>query len=346
MKYVPVFRYRESEKKVLDDVSISNKILPLVEIIQEKRKGNMKTTCIDEVINLAKNGNTQYLVDFPLYVKIRSNTLPNVASFIGPLIANPKLRLNHFQKFAGSKNIFPVVSYNPNTPMYSKGDVANEITFLRQYFDQVALRVFPQHGQLALNDANGLLKEGDIILFDIDEDSHNNPAFTAFFGYLNTFAKNHGCKTVLIRAVIGPGVTNTGLTHRSVVTSLDNSLLNDYNKHGFDSFGDFCGIKKDELTKGGVPSPGCIFYHWWSNSYYGFKGTLMQPKTFTSVVVPALVASNERMDYQTKSASHSSTCPGCEKIADIASTRSGGNSAPKWKIIIASHYLHTMEEFL
>ncbi len=346
LKYVPVLRYRESEKKTLEDVAISNKILPLIEIVQEKRRSNMTTTCFDEIIEYLEESNTQLLIDFPLYIKMKPSTLPSVRNFIAPLQANPNQRLNHFNNFIG-KNIIPVVSYNPNTPLFQTGVISNEIKALRATFDKIAIRIFTLHAQQALTEADNLLQPGDIILVDLDDSHHSNPIFTSFYTHISSFAKKHGCTTVLIRSAISPVITNTGLTNNKAVASIDNSLLSDYVKYGFDAFGDYCGIKKDELTDGGMPSPGCIFYHWWSNAYYGHKGIYKQPKTFTTMVVKSLTSSNEWSDYQLKSATaHIKSCPGCRAINVISSTGQGGDSAPKWKVMISSHYLHTMEEFL
>lgn len=339
-------RYRESEKKSLEEVAFSNKILPLVEVVQEKRRSNMTVTCFDEIKDYLKESNTQLLIDFPLYIKIKAKTLSGVRSFISPLQANPIQRLSHFNKFIGTK-IIPVVSYNPNTPLFQTGLISNEIKALRENFNQIALRIFTLHAQSALTEADNLLQPGDIILVDLDDAHHSNPIFTSFYPYVQSFAKKHGCKTVLIRSALSPTITNTGLTNNKAITSIDNSLLNDYAEYGFDAFGDFCGIKKDELTDGGMPSPGCIYYHWWSNTYIGHKGVYKQPKTFTTMVVKSLTSSSEWNDYQIKSVvAHNNSCPGCRAINLINTTGQGGDSAPKWKTMICSHYLHTMEEFL
>jgi hypothetical protein len=345
LKYIPVLRYRESEKKTLEDVTISDKILPLVEIVQEKRKVNMKSTCFEEIKELTNSKNKKLLIDFPLYIKLKPKTLVGVRNFIGPLIADPKRRIAEFKKLVGA-NIIPVASYNPNTPLFFNGNVSNEIQELRRSFNQIAFRIFPAHAQQALQEADALLKANDIILVDIDDNHYSDPILNNFFAYVNSYAKKHGCKTALIRSAIGPDITNTGLTNNSIVKELDNSLLKEYSKYGFDAFGDFCGIKKDQLTDGGMPSPGCIYYHWWTNAYYGHKGVYKEPTTFTTMVVKSLVSSQEWNDFQTKIAAHRTSCPGCKGISKIAATGQGGDSAPKWKIMISSHYLHTMEEFL
>lgn len=346
MKYMPIFRYRASEKKTLETVNYSNKILPLVEIIQEKRKSNMKTTCFEDIIKYLNENDKQLLIDFPMYVKFKKRTVAGVVNFLSPILANPSLRLSYFDKFKG-QNIIPVISYNPNVPLYQKGYLSKEFTHLRSSFQQIGLRIFLSHAQEALNEAATHLKPGDIIIVDLDNTNHDDPILVNYHSQIVNYAKKHMCKAVIVRSVISPDIANTKLTNNSIVNKLDNSLLIDHKKLGFDAFGDYCGIKKDELTDGGKSSPGCIFFHWWTNSYYGHKGVFEQPDTFTTMVAPSLVSSYQWIDYQTKSLlQHQDFCPGCKTVFNITKAREKGNSAPKWKIIISSHYLHTMEEFL
>ncbi len=49
LKYIPVLRFRTSEKSTLNNVAISTKILPLIEIVMEKPKSNSRKTCIQEI---------------------------------------------------------------------------------------------------------------------------------------------------------------------------------------------------------------------------------------------------------------------------------------------------------
>lgn len=346
MKYMPIFRFRDSEKKALESVAYSTKIMPLIEIVQEKRRGNMNLDCFDEIKSYIQSTGNRLFIDFPLYIKLKPNTAPNVANFLRPILANPSLRLSYFNHFVG-ENIIPVVSYNPHTPLFQQNFISNEIMQLRNSFDQIAIRISLNHAQLALNEASPYLIPNDIIILDLDTTSHTDSSLIPFYQYIIAYAQQHRCQTVLVRAAISPDTTNTGLTNNQIISTLDNTLLTNYSNYGFDAFGDYCGIKKDELTEGGQISPGCIFYHWWDNSYYGHKGTYKQASTFTSMVVPSIMSSIPWNNYQIRSMNaHEHSCPGCRMISTIARGTEAGNSAPKWKIIVSSHYLYTMEEFL
>ena len=46
-----------------------------------------------------------------------------------------------------------------------------------------------------------------------------------------------------------------------------------YKNIGGNSFSDFVGIKKDNITNGGVQSPGLIFYDAVENAFFGYRYT-------------------------------------------------------------------------
>ncbi len=255
--------------------------------------------------------------------------------------ANPSLRLNYFNQLVGN-NIIPVITYNPNIP-FTHGSLTNENNSLRPLFGQLAVRIFVNHGSSALNEISKLLMPGDLVILDLDTAPHSHPAFQAIYSQLTSVAKSKGATSVLMRSAINTDITNTGLTNGLVVNGVDNSLLSSYQNYGFDAFGDFCGIKKDDLTDGGRPSPGCLFYHWPTNSFYGHKGLYLDITTFTSMVVPSLTNSIQWSSYFP---AHKQNCAGCKTVENIVNGNESANSAPKWKIIMSSHYLYTMEEFL
>ncbi|MED4353634.1 hypothetical protein P9265_15055 [Schinkia azotoformans] len=341
LKYIPVLRYRTSEKSTLNSVSISSKILPLIEVVTEKPKINSRKTCIEEIKDFVDNNNTKILVDFPLYIKLYNNSIEAVSNFIRGIQTNPNLRVNYFNQLIGS-NIIPVITYNPNIS-YVQGFLTTEINALRSSFEQLAFRVFINHGTNALNEIKNLLQKGDLLILDLDTASHSNSAFQAIYTQLTTLTQQKGATSILIRSAINTDITNTGLTNGQVVNGVDNSLLKNYQNYNFDAFGDFCGIKKDDLTKGGRPSPGCLFYNWPTNSFYGHKGLYLDITTFTSLVVPSLINSSQWSVY---SSSHKQNCNGCKIVQNIVNRNESANNAPKWKVIASSHYLYTMEEFL
>src|SRR5690606_1701648 len=80
-----------------------------------------------------------------------------------------------------------------------------------------------------------------------------------------------GLMKIIIRSALNSDIKNVGLNHNDVISEADNSLIETFERENFDAFGDYAGIKKDDMTAGGTISPGFIFYDPYDNLYYGFK---------------------------------------------------------------------------
>ncbi|WP_313799061.1 beta family protein [Cytobacillus sp.] len=344
-KYVPVFRYRAQERKALNSTLISEKILPLIEVVTEKPTSNSKSDSIQQLINDINESNTRVMLDFPMYLKLRNATIKTVRDFLTPILADPLKRVKFLSdaRLVNNKDkIIPVITYNPNSP-FVNGYMNSQEQYLRQYYDQVSFRLYPLHFRQAITEIKSIIKKNDIILLDIDESSHELPDNRKLYNQVQDLANSKLCKSVLIRSAIPRTLTNVNLNQGKIVQEADNSLLKDFNDLGFSAFGDYCGVKKDELKKGGMVSPGYVMYSWNDNSYFGFKGVRDQAETFEKIVVPNVTSSNVWNEFNRN---HRTNCLGCKNIINIRKKIKKGNSQPEWKGFACGHYLHTMEEFL
>ncbi|GIM45919.1 hypothetical protein DNHGIG_14680 [Collibacillus ludicampi] len=240
------------------------------------------------------------------------------------------------------ENLIPVVTYDPTIP-YVAGILQQQENQLRPTYGTIAFRIFHQHHAQALNEIASCIRDGDIVLYDIDEQHHQNAVIRQTYPLIHQTLANVSIKTVLIRSAIPRDLYNTHLSHGSIVPQADNGLLTDYSQLGFDAFGDYVGIKKDDLTDGGRISPGFIFYSWQSNAYYGYNGIPGQLATFDTVITPSVVNSTVWNQF---GATHRENCFGCNKIYRINNSIESGQNQAKWKGIAFGHYLYTMEEFL
>ncbi|WP_336636617.1 beta family protein [Lysinibacillus fusiformis] len=345
LTYVPVLRYRAQERKTLTSTTISSKIVPLIEIITEKLKSNSKKDAISQLIEDTTFLNTKIMLDFPMYITLKKQTQPTVITFLQPILANPNTRINLFKDpriISESHRIIPVLTYNPYSPTIA-GQLTNQSQKLRSDYSQQSFRIFQHHFDQAIQELSNIVTDQDIVMFDIDETSHTHAAFKRMYTALNQLSSSVGCEIVLIRSAIPSDLTNVGLDNGKIVYEADNSILTEYKKLGFSAFGDYCGVKKDDLTKGGRISPGYIIYSWKDNSYYGFKGVLEDASSFERVLVPALLKSSV---WRESSTSHMATCLGCSTIEKIHLKQKKGNAQPEWKGFACGHYLYTMEEFL
>lgn len=147
---MPTIRYREEERKALIATPISNKIIPLVEIVTEKPRSNSNASSIDTFVKEFSNLNTEILLDFPLYIKLSNQTKPTVSNFLGKLIANIQSRTSLYltPSLLQMNNLIPVCTYNPNSA-YIPGSISSDAKILRKHYSKLAFRIFPSDLNLA-----------------------------------------------------------------------------------------------------------------------------------------------------------------------------------------------------
>ncbi|MEN6462680.1 MAG: hypothetical protein ABFC94_15090 [Syntrophomonas sp.] len=346
--YVPILRYQKEEKAAFKSIDLSSKFLPLIEIIHAKGQKKTADTFVKYYTEEFTSLENPILIDIPTYMRISNSTKNNVRPFLEPIIANPTLRAAHYNQLR-NLNIIPVVSYIPNVAdsRIVVNHLDKEFKSLLS-FDRVAFRVFKSHFNEAIATIERLIRKDDILIFDLNKEYHNSKKLIdEYYKKVAKLKKSIGCKTVLIRSVINDQLTNAELPHSIPIDEYDNSLLKDYKSLGFDAFGDFAGIKKDNLTKGGPGGTcGFVFYHWDNNEYIGFKGNTPNKLTeYSSIIVPSVLKSNY---YKAFSRKHHRECPGCQIIqrAKEDPLLEKVDQFAKWKRITVMHYLHTMEEFL
>jgi hypothetical protein len=339
-----VFRFRAQERKAFCATPFSNKLLPLIEIVTEKPTSNSKSDSIAQLLKDIEDTNTSIILDIPMYIKIKNRTTKTVRDYLTPVLAEPKKRIEILTdpRLVESEKVIPTITYNPNSP-YPDGYLVHQEKHLRNYYKHIAFRIYPNHFVDSISEINSIIRQDDIIILDIDESSHSHPVNRKLYKQVHDLSKQNGSTSVLIRSAIPRDLTNVDLDHGNIIQEADNSLLTDYYALGFNAFGDYCGVKKDELTEGGTISPGYIMYSWKDNSFYGFKGVLNQAATFETIVVPSVTSSGVWNEY---SQTHQMNCFGCNTIENIKQNKKRGKSQPEWKGFACGHYLYTMEEFL
>ncbi|WP_028975752.1 beta family protein [Sporolactobacillus terrae] len=346
-KYMPVLRYRTQERKALTETAFKDTICPLIEIVTAKPRANSKTEIIETIVSELGQFNTNFFLDIPLYLNLHTSTKKPVQEFIGEAKAkDPDFKLEFLtdSRLVSLKQIVPVISYDPNEVIFHKNSITSQEKVLRKFYDTVAFRVFPEKVDEALKEISSILKNGDVIIYEIDVSTAPNGS-AAKLNYPKIFNVNSDIryKTVLIRPFVPNDLTNTKLVNGSIISQIDNSLRDDYSSLGFDAFGDYTSIKKDELTDGGSISPGYIMYTTKQNVCYGFKGDKNKLVSFETKIAPSVITSLAWSHY---SEVHHSNCMGCKKISEIVSAKRSGKSQGEWKGYSVAHYLQSMVDFL
>ena len=342
MKYVPILRYRQEERAALRSLALTAKTMPLIELVKDKPNANMKGNFKEAYERDLDTVEVPFMVDFPVYLPLNASTQDDVRSFLLPLKRDRKRVITRFIELSSVANLVPVLSYDPYTT-YAPGSVAKEAAVLRQNFPRLAFRVHIGHFDDLVADLVGTARTNDIAIFDLDKAPHSNPVLQAKYQKMQRLKSRTGCITVLARAALGAEITNVGLSHGQPIAEADNSLLTMFGTYKFDTFGDFAGIKKDLLQKGGSVSPGLIYYYWTDNCYMGYRGNVKALSEFRQHIVPSLVASPL---WKALSPQHLASCPGCKYVAEVHSGNQTGANQAIWKRASIMHYIHTMEESL
>jgi hypothetical protein len=340
---MPTFRGRQQEMIVLRSFNFGDRMFPLIEIFKEKDRSNNQHT-FKEIYGgiISEIKSEKVFVDLPTYIRDTSGMQKEVVSFNRTVLSNLENRLSHFDLLNANKNkIIPVVS-----TLQIKTGESNSITKqfenLKKTFQSVAIRTFTNTFDMDFSEISKLLTKDDYLIYDINEGvSLTNPVIKIVRSKLDTI--NLPWK-ISLRSAINTDIQNVRLNHGEIVYEADNSLLEMFHDQlRFNAFGDYVGIKKDDLVSGGTISPGFIFYNPVENLYYGFKGDIKNLDEFEKTIVPAVLNSPiiEAIN-QSNSDYLNNQNEGWNTLNRINQGETGKSQA-KFKKISMEHYLHCIK---
>lgn len=342
-KYLPVFRSRQQELLVLNRFPFGNRIVPMLEIIKEKdRVNNAKPPHEIWTENINNIQSERVIVDLPAYIKDSAAMSDEIIAFNRTVLNNIENRINFYLSLAptGAKMI-PVVS-----SLFLKTGEVNTITTqvaaLRETFPSLAIRTFTNTLDIDLPEIKANFGANDLLIYDLDTVQPYNPLVrkqTALIGSVP------GVYKIALRSAINTEIQNTKLDHGDIVADADNSLLEVFKAIlKVDAFGDYAGIKKDDLNAGGTISPGFIFYDPVENLYYGYKGAIKDLSEFEMTIVPAVLDSAVVATIKgSQPAFVNGDNYGFKLLEDIRTGVEKGKSQAKFKRISIEHYLHCMK---
>jgi len=347
LRYMPTFRSRQQEDIVLRSFEFGDHMFPMIEIIKPYDRKRQEQKSFAEIyldlINTIKAA--RVFVDLPLYIKQRGSLKTEVLAFSRGVINDRRRRTDHLLSFAPlSEKIIPVVS-----SFKQKTGEANTIELqandLRGTFDSIAFRILVHNFDDDWIDVQRVALEEDFIILDLDTIAPY-PSPTLKRSVINVWRRFNRCPQVLLRSAINTDVSNVKLDHGEPVLETDNGLL-DMHKAGFyaDAFGDYAGVKKDELTSGGTISPGFLFYDAINNEYIGYKGKLKSLDEFEKTIVPDVIGSAPAIAMGSdQRAFLSNDNVGWRILNRIRNGEESGKSQAKFKRIALEHYLHCIRQ--
>jgi Beta protein len=346
LKYMPTFRVRQQENIVLRSFDFGANMYPLLEIVKEvdRKRQDEKQQPFNEIhlglINDITAG--KVFVDMPIYLRERASTKDEVLSFSRAVISNREVRTEYLLSLSLANNkIIPVISSYLNKTGEANS-IQLQVAALRPTFNSIAYRVLFNHFADDWPDIIAAATANDFIILDLDTIApYPSPGIKQI---INTWQGFNTCPKIVLRSAIND-VQNVSLTHNEIVFDADNGLLETY-KISFkaSAFGDYAGIKKDDLTSGGTISPGFLFYDAVNNQFIGFKGEVKNLSEFEITIVPDVLACQAAIDMQASGFPYlDGNNVGWQILNNISGGGESGKSQAKFKRIAIEHYLHCIK---
>jgi hypothetical protein len=356
--YIPVFRLRQEEKKVLTSFEFGPDIFPYVEIFKEferlppkpkpgKPKKAREPKHFNEIYIPTLNSikSEKVFVDLPVHLNQSRNMKKEVLEFLRGVVGQRKVRTEYLLSLNYLRNkIIPVISTysqltgEPNSIKLQEAD-------LRVVFPTVAFRTSEKTFTNDMSQISAVAQAEDFLIVDLEDyclsDKDDMATIQFMVDYLKGFDK---CHVVLLRNCIFNSIKNFELEHGERIAVIDNSLMNKYDRMGADCFADYAGIKKDKIEGGGGISPGFIFYDAVQNNFYGYKGSeARELADFENIIVPAVLRSDAAARMQSDELEYlSPDNKGWKMIENIWDETESGKNQAKFKRISMEHYLHCM----
>jgi hypothetical protein len=341
IRYMPIFRARQQELIVLNEFDFGDKIFPLVEIIKEKDRKNNNKSSFEIYSEMVENINSEKVfLDLPTYLHLVTSTNEEVVSFSRTTLEVLDQRIAFYQQFSEIEKSVPVIS-SLATKTGEANTIMSQFEALQDNFTNLAFRLFHNSPEADFTEVeNNLRPEHDILIYDLDNIPITSPAFRVQRRRINEL---NAFKKIIVRSAIGNEIQNNTLDHGNVVGEADNSLIELYSTYHFDAFGDYVGIKKDDLTSGGTISPGLIFFDPTNNLYYGYKGEVRRLEEFQNTIVPSVLASEFIQYLQDHNSEYIDDNEAINTMNRILSGEEPGKSQAKFKKIAMIHYLHCIK---
>lgn len=359
--YIPVFRLRQQEKKVLTTFDFGTDIYPYVEIFKYFEqlpripKAGSKTKPKEPkkfheiyLPTLRKIKSDRVFVDLPVHLKVTSKMKKEVIEFLRGVVGKRDVRTSYLLSLRSeSDKIIPVIStYSQRTG--EPNSIKLQESDLRPSFNTLAFRTSGITFSNDMVQIKAVLQQQDFLIVDLEErclaNSDDMEAIEFMLDYIKTFS---GCHVVLMNSPIDHRITNTGLDHGKKIEGVDNSLMEKFDIYGANSFADQAGIKRDVVESGGGISPGFIYYDAVQNSYYGFKGLKRVKPTLDDLreIIVRDVLSCEATERMNRAALEylNGENIGWQMLEDMWSGIEPSKSQAKFKRIAMEHYLHCIK---
>jgi len=250
--YIPVLKNRLYENKFLRENQYlfdSNNICPMIEIIDLKI-GRTACGVEDLITHYDKSIDSKYFIDF--FVTTQGEYTNVDFSKVKFSLDNRDESIYNYQELLKStiksKLSIPVISIKRQRPFILNGTKIIElITSCQGYKDSIAVRIVAELYDEYSDLINGLLRDNDYLIYDINEETIES----RFFDMHKLEEYNANYKKIILHSPRPSKLNNGSYIDGAYTGLIDNSLRDEYFSYDFDGFADYAGLKNVLPSSGG-----------------------------------------------------------------------------------------------
>lgn len=347
LKYVPIFRGRKEELKVIQTFDFGDSIYPCLEIIKKPGKKGFGDFYLP-VIGRIKT--KKVFIDLPLHLSQGVKRKKDTTEFLTSI--RDRERRTAFIKTLTllSDRIIPVISTYANISGEPKS-ILKQANELRTKYPVLAFRTFLNTFFQDKDQILTCIQASDYLIMDWQENELDETDLD-IMDIVNSFSQ-FNCTIVLNRNPFPKDFKNTGIIHGERLKEINNDLTDVYKIFGGTCFSDYAGIKKDDVSEGGTISPGFIYYDAVNNEFYGYRYKNGSHKKgdrkpelseFETRIVPDIIKSDATDRMQSDEHGYlDSSNEGWRNLKLINDHELSGKNQALFKRIAMQHYVHCIK---
>lgn len=346
MKYVPLLMSLDAEIKALGNQNFSSSVIPLIQIVKDKKLEGGKASVLDDIQSIIKaKPHNSFFITIPRNLNLAKKKLKKpIQRFFAEIEKHADYHISILERFSKYSNVIPVIEVN--LEKYSKGDLMNLKSHLTKYSDKFCYRINAKKLSIIKDELSEMITYNDYLIYDLDSFSFDRKSIKAEISYINRLKSEIKFKSIIIKQVY-QNLTFYKFPDREISRTdeayncIDFDFYDDFTEYNFDYFGDWAGIRNNPIYAGGIPYPAYLTLELDSMNHHGFKGIAQDITSYKNIVLPKYLSSQHWRNLT--NSKHKALCFGCSYINNFSKGYEKINDAKKWKCIVISHFICAMD---
>lgn len=345
MKYIPLLLSFEGELKALKNQDFSSKVIPLIQIVKDKKTETGKKSVLDDIESLIKlKSENNFFITIPRNLDLSKKKLKGTVQRFFQETEKNNSYITILERFNKYPNVIPVLEVNVDK--YIIGELKNLKEKFSQDSNVLCYKVDAKNFEHIKDELSGLISDKDYLIYDLSASNFDKKSVRNEIKEINKLKKIIKFKSVVIRQIYNE-LTFSKYPDRVIEDNdeaydcIDLDYYNDYSEYDFDFYGDWAGIRNNPIYDGGSSYPTYLTTEINTFTHHGFKGKPKDITSYEKVVLPKYLSS-EHWNKLINS-KHKENCYGCSYIKKFKEGTEKANDATKWKCITISHFISTMD---